>query len=727
MKKTALLLLPVLLGACGSLNPQTHTERSSQVIPQDLISDTTSQLLETLKTTRGVKVLSGQHNREPNSDPTRWTRYVQSTTGKTPAVWGGDFLFSSSDIAARPTLIAEAKRQWQAGSLVTLTWNVCPPTVTEPCNWDSNGILADLTDAQWSQLITPGTGLYNAWLARLDRIVPSLQDLKNNNVPVLWRFGRDLNDGWSWWGGRPGANGSRKLYQITRDYLTGTKGLSNLIWVWNVKDVNMGTVSDYWPGEGYVDALGLNVWSKAAPSSTDYSTLVSLSGGRPIALTEVTQVPSPALLAAQPRWSWFMVWAESAQNSNTTAALNTTYSDAKVVSQDRTDLNINLNLALNRPVTASSQESTQNAPANVTDGDLNTRWSSSYADNQSLTIDLGQTRTINRVELKWEAAYASQYQVQVSLDKTTFTTVHSNYAADGGTDQIYLAPTQARYVRLYSIKRATSYGSSLWEMGVYGRIQPVAGSNAISRLAAATTVGTGGSWAKNSITVNNFNLPYQLYTPTTQPSSNQLPLIIHLHGSGEAGTDNVLQMMAGTHNGPQYFTDPNYQKVQAAYVLAPQTPVAIRWASTGIPEYNLDTTPETVSMTALQKLIENLVATLPNVDPDRVYFAGLSRGGQGVWWAAMTRANQWGAILPIAGSGSPNHASRLKDLAVWAFHATNDNTTSVQYTRNMVNGILAAGGNKVKFTEVPTGDHQAGWETAYGTMDAFNWLIRYRR
>lgn len=261
----------------------------------------------------------------------------------------------------------------------------------------------------------------------------------------------------------------------------------------------------------------------------------------------------------------------------------------------------------------------------------------------------------------------------------------------------------------------------------------VAGSAQASRLieplSEVTVAATGGQWATGTHLNNGFTLPYQLYTPTTETSGKKLPLIIHLHGSGEAGTENQKQMMVGTRNGPQYFVLPEHQKMQAAYVLAPQTPVEIRWASTGIPEYNLDTTPETVSMTALIALIGDLLKSHPDIDADRVYLAGLSRGGQGVWNAALRHTEMFAALVPISGSGSPDHADRLKNMAIWAFHAQDDNTTNVKYTRNMVDAIFHAGGSTrtLRYTEVEFGDHQAGWDTAYGNSQVYRWLIRWRR
>ena len=117
---------------------------------------------------------------------------------------------------------------------------------------------------------------------------------------------------------------------------------------------------------------------------------------------------------------------------------------------------------------ASSQESTSLRAANAVDGNTGTRWSSTYADQQWLYVDLGANRAVTGVTLRWEAAYAAMYQIQVSTDGTTWTTVHNDYAGNGGTDVIALGTRTARYVKLYAWQRGTPYGYSLWEMEVRG-------------------------------------------------------------------------------------------------------------------------------------------------------------------------------------------------------------------------------------------------------------------
>ncbi|MDZ5444871.1 penicillin acylase family protein [Micromonospora sp. 4G57] len=128
------------------------------------------------------------------------------------------------------------------------------------------------------------------------------------------------------------------------------------------------------------------------------------------------------------------------------------------------------NLAQGRAATASStQFLTSHTPDKAVDGSLGTRWSSSYADNQWIRVDLGSGRTVNRVILRWEAAYGSAYRVEVSTDGATWRTAFSTTTGNGGVDNVTFAPVTARYVRVYGVKRATSYGFSLHEFEVYAR------------------------------------------------------------------------------------------------------------------------------------------------------------------------------------------------------------------------------------------------------------------
>jgi hypothetical protein len=125
-------------------------------------------------------------------------------------------------------------------------------------------------------------------------------------------------------------------------------------------------------------------------------------------------------------------------------------------------------LSAGRPVEATSVEGPAYGPGNAVDGDRGTRWSSLFADPQSITVDLGSTRSVSRVRLDWEVAFGRAYAVRTSTDGSSWTTVSSTTASDGGVDDLTFDALSARYVQVLGTERGTPWGYSLWELEVYG-------------------------------------------------------------------------------------------------------------------------------------------------------------------------------------------------------------------------------------------------------------------
>lgn len=126
------------------------------------------------------------------------------------------------------------------------------------------------------------------------------------------------------------------------------------------------------------------------------------------------------------------------------------------------------NLALGKSVTESSKESATYAGSYITDGNLTTRWASEVTNPSWVTIDLEKETEINKVIIVWEAAYASQYKIQVSNDNETWTDAYTTYSCDGETDEVEIDAT-GRYVRIYCMSRKNwDWGNSIFEVGIYG-------------------------------------------------------------------------------------------------------------------------------------------------------------------------------------------------------------------------------------------------------------------
>jgi beta-glucanase (GH16 family) len=159
------------------------------------------------------------------------------------------------------------------------------------------------------------------------------------------------------------------------------------------------------------------------------------------------------------------------------------------------------NVAQGKPTTASSVENGGLGPANATDGNTGTRWSSAFGDPQWIQVDLGQSYNVNHVTLTWEAAFGRAYQIQVSPDAATWTTIFSTTTGDGGIDDLAVSGT-GRYLRVLGTARGTPYGYSLWELSVNGT--PGGGGGLLSqgRPATASSVENATFPAANAVDGN---------------------------------------------------------------------------------------------------------------------------------------------------------------------------------------------------------------------------------
>ncbi|GAB3948666.1 glycosyl hydrolase family 28-related protein [Micromonospora vulcania] len=127
------------------------------------------------------------------------------------------------------------------------------------------------------------------------------------------------------------------------------------------------------------------------------------------------------------------------------------------------------NLAAGRPVTETSHSDVYAAP-NLVDGNANTYWeSANNAFPQSVTVDLGTSRSVSRVVLKLPPASAWQTRTQTlavlgSADGNSWTTVKPSAGytfnpASGNTATVTFAATSQRYLRL------TVTGNTGWPAG----------------------------------------------------------------------------------------------------------------------------------------------------------------------------------------------------------------------------------------------------------------------
>lgn len=269
-------------------------------------------LLHMLYRISGRGTLLGQHN-FPNEQGFA-TNVLAILSGKTPALYGTDLGFAiagDKDSAyVRHENVAELTRRFRRGQTIALCWHEVPPTMDEPVAFRGQ-IQSRITEAQFNDLLTPGTAIHKHWLAQLDAVAEVLKELQDAHVPVLWRPLHEINGDWFWWNGVRGddAHGTKQLDRMTFERLAGFHKLRNLLWVWNPDQPARADRQfvDYFPGLKVVDVLGLDCYG--AFQQSFYDDLNALSGGKPMAISETSVPPAPSVYATQPKWAYAMRWA----------------------------------------------------------------------------------------------------------------------------------------------------------------------------------------------------------------------------------------------------------------------------------------------------------------------------------------------------------------------------------------------------------------------------------
>ena len=131
----------------------------------------------------------------------------------------------------------------------------------------------------------------------------------------------------------------------------------------------------------------------------------------------------------------------------------------------------------------SSAEATSGNATAAIDNNAGTRWESAQEDPQTWTLDLGQARIFNTLEIVWEGAYGKTFTVSVSDDKETWTPVWTvegqQLAGFPHTQTQVVDKTTARYIQFHGTARGTGYGYSFWEFRVY-----LAGTSTLTSLEA---------------------------------------------------------------------------------------------------------------------------------------------------------------------------------------------------------------------------------------------------
>ena len=209
-----------------------------------------------------------------------------------------------------------------------------------------------------------------------------------------------------------------------------------------------------------------------------------------------------------------------------------------------------------------------------------------------------------------------------------------------------------------------------------------------------------GATAEKVMLADGSTMQYMQYVPVGY-HGGKAPVIIFLHGSGEAGSDVTRVMGPGPWE---------YARDHADFpfiILAPQ-----QW-------HDEEWKPK-----QLKAWLDVAEARIP-ADRKRIYLTGLSLGGGGAWDWGMVQPRRFAAIAPVSGYSNLKTPCKLTGDHIWAFHGEIDDVVPIRDEEVLVSAAKACGID-VKYTIYPGGNHNA-WDATYANPDLYAWFLDHKK
>lgn len=500
----------------SSINSVANAQDSSPTIEGQYFqpinpetNEKTRNLLAYLYSIKGKGILSGQH--EYLETPDSYSNGIKSVQGDYQAIQGYELGPISNQTAQtahtqRQALVDSAIKWNKAGGIVALSWHMKKPL--EKYDWSK--IQSSMTQESFNRILQTGTPENIDFLKEADLVAGYISQLRDANVPVIFRPFHEMNGGWFWWGNQPKFT---ELWDMLYDRYTNYHKLNNIIWYWtpNAPNQSSSALEPYFPGANKVDMLGLDIYDKNYMHSY-YETLVKLGRGKVTGIAENGELPNVAdLISEKEHYVAQMSWGSMLAQKNTAAVQSAFFKNPYVINRskviygkrDATKLtpcymdsaeSAMINLAYQKKVFTS----TMNNPTTttlITDGNLKTQWvAGNTSADQSIAIDLGGIYKFSEVMIAWGNA-ASKYTIETSNDATTWNVINSVTNGNGGEDYIRDLNGEGRFVRVKTSGKTHNWSLSVGEIKVLSNDEIRYFSNVSLPISVYRTVVTSGNSA----------------------------------------------------------------------------------------------------------------------------------------------------------------------------------------------------------------------------------------
>ena len=179
-----------------------------------------------------------------------------------------DNRYQSDANKIRRRVILEA---YERGEVILAVMHLNNP-LTGSDSWDNSR-----TDVV-KNILTAGTETRKKYLTWLDRLAVFALGLKASDgelVPIILRPYHEHTQSWSWWGSKCTTEQEFKdFWHFTIEYLRDTKGVHNFLYCispqmdsWYTTDEASGRIVYRWPGDDYVDLMGIDCYHGINPAA----------------------------------------------------------------------------------------------------------------------------------------------------------------------------------------------------------------------------------------------------------------------------------------------------------------------------------------------------------------------------------------------------------------------------------------------------------------------------
>lgn len=230
--------------------------------------------------------------------------------------------------------------------------------------------------------------------------------------------------------------------------------------------------------------------------------------------------------------------------------------------------------------------------------------------------------------------------------------------------------------------------------------------------------------AKKYISSDGDTLLYRELQPQQIEQDEKYPLVLFLHGAGERGNDNIVQL---TH-GAMMFTNPVNREKYPCYAIFPQCPADLYWPTPKRPDGFSIGNPFSVNAEisqplALTKELLDQVTDEYQIDKDRIYVIGLSMGGMGAFDLICRFPDYFAAAIPICGGINTERLNNFNSKTAFrVFHGDADSVVPVRFSREAYLKLKDEGIN-VEYIEFPGVNH-GSWDPAFNQPDFMEWLFK---